>query len=204
MSIEIQLKQEVVLTASVGTNADLMPHIFELYVPEGSRVADVTFGKGVFWHKIDPTKYDLLASDLMTGVDFRDLPYEDRSNDCLVLDPPYMHGGKTVHKNINACYQNGSVVRGHESIVRLYASGILEAARTLRPKGIIIVKCQDEIEGGKQRWSHMEIVSLLEMFGFEVIDLFVLVQTSIPVMRQPEQQHARKNHSYALVARFQR
>ncbi len=202
MSIEIQLEQGVVLTASIGTNADLMPHIFELYVPEGSRVADVTYGKGVFWHKIDPTKYDLLASDLMTGVDFRNLPYGDRSLDVFVLDPPFMHDGKTVHKSINARYQNGSALGRHESIVRLYGSGILEAARVLRPKGIIIVKCQDEIESGKQRWSHVEIIQLLGLFGFELVDLFVLVQDRTPMLQHKEQQHARKNHSYAVIGRF--
>jgi len=202
MSIEIQLEQGVVLTASIGTNADLMPHIFELYVPEGSRVADVTYGKGVFWHKIDPTKYDLLASDLMTGVDFRNLPYGDRSLDVFVLDPPFMHDGKTVHKSINARYQNGSALGRHESIARLYGSGILEAARVLRPKGIIIVKCQDEIESGKQRWSHVEIIQLLGLFGFELVDLFVLVQDRTPMLQHKEQQHARKNHSYAVIGRF--
>ena len=202
MSIETQLEQDVVLTATIGTNADLMPHIFELYVPVGSRVADVTHGKGVFWHKIDSTKYDLLASDLLTGVDFRHLPYEDRSIDCLVLDPPYMHGGMGVKESINSCYQNASVARGHKSIIRLYAEGILEAARVLRKKGILILKCQDETEGNKQRFSHMELKELLELLGFEILDLFVLVSQSMPMMRHKYQKSARKNHSYAIVARF--
>jgi tRNA G10 N-methylase Trm11 len=191
-------------SALVGNNADLIPHIAALYIPLGSVVADVTYGRGVFWQGLDTTQYDFRPSDLLTGVDFLDLPYEDRSIDCLTLDPPYMHGGKTVHKNINACYQNGSVRRGHESIIRLYAGGILEAARVLRKKGVIIVKCQDEIESSKQRWSHVEIIQLLQLFGFEVVDLFVLVQNTVPMLQHKEQQHSRKNHSYALVARFRR
>jgi hypothetical protein len=202
MSIETQLEQDVVLTATIGTNANLMLHIFELYVPEGSRIADVTYGRGVFWQNIDRSKYEVLESDLMSGVDFRHLPYEDRSIDCLLLDPPYMHGGLGVKESINSCYQNGSVTRGHKSIIRLYAEGILEAARVLRKKGILILKCQDETEGNKQRFSHMELKELLELFGFEILDLFVLVSQSMPIMRHKYQKSARKNHSYAIVARF--
>jgi hypothetical protein len=189
-------------SALVGNNADLVPHIAALYIPRGSVVADVTYGKGTFWKNVDTTQYDFRPSDLMTGVDFRNLPYGDRSLDVFVLDPPFMHHGKTVHKSINARYQNGSVLGGHESIVRLYGSGILEAARTLRPKGIIIVKCQDEIESGKQRWSHVEIIQLLGLFGFELVDLFVLVQDHTPMLQHKEQQHARKNHSYAVIGRL--
>jgi tRNA G10 N-methylase Trm11 len=195
-------KSPVVLTAHTGNNADLLPHILELYVPLGSLIADVTWGKGAFWTKTDTTKYDLRPTDLLTGVDFRVLPYKSASIDCLVLDPPYMHGGPTIKASLNDCYHNANT--GHESVIRLYAGGLLEAARVLRKQGICIVKCQDETESGKQCFSHVELIQLLEMFGFLVIDLFVMVQSTIPIKGKGPQKSARKNHSYALVARFRR
>jgi len=191
-----------VLTAHTGTNADLLPHILWLYVPEGSVIADVTYGKGAFWKKIDTTKYNLCPTDLLIGIDFRNLPYKPTSIDCLILDPPYMHGGPTIKLSLNNCYHNANT--GHESVIRLYAGGILEAARVLRKKGICIVKCQDETESGKQRFSHIELIHLLEVFGFSVVDLFLMVQSTIPITREGPQKSARKNHSYALVARFRR
>jgi tRNA G10 N-methylase Trm11 len=190
------------LTAITGTNADLLPIILGLYVPEGSIVADVTYGKGVFWQRVDVSRYDLRPTDLMTGVDFRALPYETHGIDALFFDPPYMHGGATIKASINDCYRNNNT--GHESVIRLYAGGLLEAARVLRKEGIVVVKCQDEIESGKQRLSHVEILQLLQLFGFEALELFVLVQRTVPAMRESRQQHARKNHSYAIVARFRR
>ena len=190
------------LTATTGTNADQFPHILKMYVKEGSVVADVTYGKGVFWRNVDTSKYILKASDLQDGVDFCDLPYENESIDVLVLDPPYMHGGATIKESINSCYKNQNT--SHESVVRLYAGGILEAARVLKKKGRIIVKTQDEIESGKQRHTHIEIINMLEMFGFRVLDTFVLVQPTIPAMREKYQLSARKNHSYAVVAEFRR
>ena len=191
-----------ILTARTGNNADLIPDILKMYVDEGSSVADVTYGKGVFWRNVEKGKYKLLPSDLMDGVDFGDLPYESGSIDALILDPPYMHGGATIKKSINDCYRNQNT--SHESVCRLYAKGILEASRVLRKGGRIIVKTQDEIESGRQRHTHVELIQILEIFGFRVLDTFVLVQESIPAMRESYQKTARKNHSYALVGEFRR
>ena len=195
-------KSSIVLTAHTGNNADLFPQILALYVPEGSIIADVTYGRGAFWKQVEKSKYDLRPSDLLTGVDFRDLPYGDASIDTLVLDPGYVHGGQTMLPSLRAQYRNNNT--SHESVIRLFASGLVEAARVLKKGGVIILKSQDEIESGKQRFTHVELIHLLGMFGFEAIDKFVLVQNGTPAMRHDYQIHARKNHSYFLVGRLRR
>lgn len=191
-----------ILTAKSGTNAELLPDVFELYVKPGSVIADVTYGRGIFWKNIDKSKYTVYESDLAgdPSIDFRDLPHADASIDVLILDPPYTHD--RMKESIAICYNNEN--GGHERVVRLYAGGILEAARVLKKGGKIFVKCQDETESGKQRWLHEEIGTLLDLFGFKRIDLFVLVQSSIPAMRYDYQKSARKNHSYLIVAEFRR
>lgn len=191
-----------VLSAEAGTNADLLPRVFSLYVPEGSKVADVTYGRGVFWRNIDRQKYTVFLSDITSGMDLRHLDYDDGSIDALILDPPYMHGGDTVKASINDCYHNHNT--SHESIIRLYAGGIIEAARVLKQHGRILVKTQDETESGKQRMSHIEITQLLELFGYRILDTFVLLQTGIPAMRESYQKTSRKNFSYLIVGEFRR
>jgi|TARA_R110000803_G_C11885259_1_gene310272 hypothetical protein len=193
-------ESETTLTARVGNNADLLVDCVKMYANFGDVIVDVTYGKGVFWQKIDLSLYDFKGTDLEGGVDFKNLPYGDASVDLLVLDPPYMHGGATIKASINDCYRNQNT--SHASVIRLYAGGILEAARVLKKKGRIFVKCQDEIESGKQRWSHLELMSILESFGFCALDLFVLQQKSVPAMRQKTQKTARKNHSFMIVAEF--
>lgn len=191
------------LTGHVGTNADLLAAALQMYAKDGETIADVTYGRGVFWRNIDERRFTLLKSDISTGVDFRRLPYDGESVNVLVLDPPYMHGGATVKASINDCYhnENGS----HESVIRLYAEGILEAARVLKKgTGRILVKTQDETESGKQRLSHVEIITLLEILGYEIVDVFVLIQETIPAMRESYQKTARKNHSYLIVGRLRR
>jgi len=192
----------VIKTSLQGTNADLIAEVFKLYVPKGTVVADVTYGRGVFWRNLVPEDYTCLFSDLQSGVDFRHLPYEDNSVDVLILDPPYMHSGQGVKDSINKCYLNAAV--SHESVIRLYAAGILEASRVLKPQGLILTKIQDEIESGKQRWSHIEVMELLKIMGFMHLDLFVLMQNGTPTMRELYQKTARKNHSYLIVSRFRR
>lgn len=88
-----------VLTAKVGTNADLFPDILRIYAKPGDKIADVTYGRGVFWRKVDTSQYECFFTDLakdieppaIGGVDMRDLPYEDESMDMVVIDPPYAY-----------------------------------------------------------------------------------------------------------------
>ncbi len=82
---------DLVFSASMGTNDQVFPDILSLYVAPGSTVADVTYGRGVFWRRVPADAYHLLKSDLVTGTDARHLPFEDGQIDCVVFDPPYMH-----------------------------------------------------------------------------------------------------------------
>ena len=205
---------DLVLSAHVGQNARVFADILRLHVPRGSKVADVTYGKGVFWKEVDPTLYTLLASDLKTGIDCRKLPYEDASIDSVVLDPPYMEGffrravsqlaGSGSHASFREHYSSSDTTtsgpRYHAAVLSLYVEAAIEARRTLRDRGTLIVKCQDEVSANRQHLTHVEIINEYAALGFHAKDLFVLVRTNRPgVSRMKRQVHARKNHSYFLV-----
>lgn len=204
----------LVQSAYLGGNAEVFPKILALHVPEGSIVADVTFGQGVFWRNIPNGKYTVKATDLKTGVDFRKLPYLDKSIDCLVLDPPYMEGllrrntnhlsGVGTYKSFRNAYSDGNGGEGgpkwHKAVLDLYFKAAKEAYRVLRDKGIFIVKCQDEVSAGKQNLTHVELINEYALMGFNAKDLFVVVRlNNASVSRLKKQVHARKNHSYFLV-----
>jgi tRNA G10 N-methylase Trm11 len=204
----------VIVSAHVGGNADVFRQILDLHVPAGSVVADVTYGKGVFWQMVDPLAYKLLPTDIQTGTDCRELPYEASSVDCVVLDPPYMEGlfrkskdhlaGSGTHAAFRRHYSNGEKTDGgpkwHDAVVDLYVKAGREAHRVLRQNGILVVKCQDEVSANRQRLTHVEIINAYERFGFYTKDLFVVVRRNQPgISRLKKQVHARKNHSYFLV-----
>ena len=198
---------DLVFSAHVGTNDEVFPFVLSLYVEPGSKVADVTYGKGVFWRRVAIEGYNLLPTDLATGVDCRKLPYKSKSIDCVVFDPPYMHtpGGTAhvQHQNYEPYYKNnasGSEKKYHEAVLDVYFAAAREAWRVLREGGIYIVKCQDEVCANQQRLTHVELINKLEEYGFVTEDLFVVVRNGKPgVSRLIRQAHARKNHSYFIV-----
>ena len=219
---------DLILSASVGNNAEVFPDILKLHVAEGSTVADVTFGKGAFWKRVPLGKYRVLASDLSAkvndgkfefgkiqgGVDCPKLPYANESIDCVVLDPPYMEGlfrkvadhmaGSGTHAAFRESYSNGETTtegpKWHDAVVHLYCEAGREAYRVLRKDGILIVKCQDEVSANKQRLTHVEIITAYESLGLYTRDLFVVLRSNKPgVSRLKKQEHARKAHSYFLV-----
>lgn len=200
---------DLVLSAYGENNEFVFPKILNLYVKAGSVVADVTFGQGVFWRNIPQSAYSLKATDLTSGTDCRDLPYEDGEIDCVVLDPPYMHTpGGSAHRNhqhFEKYYKNNDTSnrtdsKYHEAVLSLYVDAGQEAFRVLRTDGVFIVKCQDEVCSNRQRFTHVEIMQACEKMGFITEDLFVMVRNNKPgVSRVVRQVHARKNHSYFLV-----
>lgn len=201
---------DLIHTAYQGTNDQVFPYIFQLYIPKGARIADVTYGRGVFWKNIDITGYDFFPSDIKTqnippickgGLDSRKLPYNDEFFDAIIFDPPYMHtpGGTAHngHQNFETYYannaeQNPDVIRQiwketngnppkyHEAVLDLYYRSGREAWRVLKEDGIYIVKCQDEVCTCKQRLTHIEITIEFEKYGFIVEDLFVVMSRNKP------------------------
>lgn len=209
----------LVFSAHQATNSSIFPQILSLYVNEGARIADVTYGKGVFWSEVDRTRYNLFASDIRTvdlpegctgGVDCKNLPYVDDTFDAVVFDPPYMHtpGGTAHngHQNFEQYYANNATLANnpdadcceitesqpkyHEAVLDLYYRAGREALRVLKKDGIYIVKCQDEVCSNQQRLTHVEITVKLQEYGFIVEDLFVVMRRNDPgVSRLKERQY---------------
>lgn len=207
---------DVITSCHLGDNSGIFPNILQLHVPRGSVVADITFGRGVFWKGVPSEDYLLLASDLKLGTSWDALPYADQSIDAVVFDPPYMEGlyrktkealaGSGTHQAFQDAYSNGEVQppkperKYHDAVLQAYLSVIPEVKRMLRPSGKFIVKCQDEVSANRQKLTHVELIWAYEKKGFYCKDLFIVMRTNAPVVsRMIKQEHARKNHSYFLV-----
>ena len=189
-----------------GTNAGLLSKVAKLYLRPGAKVADVTYGKGVFWRGIDLAGLgvELHRSDVATvpaaPYDFRCLPYADSTFDVVVLDPPYVHTGARPIP-LEANYRNYTTTPSHThaDIVELYRQGMSEAFRVLRSGGRTWVKCKDEVESGRQCWTQDELSGLAAGIGFLKRDLFILDFGRTTLPRGDRQRHAWKTHSYLIV-----
>jgi len=183
-----------------GNNADLIAEVASLHVQEGDTIADLTYGKGVFWRKCQ--HLDVTGSDIVTvperPYDYRRTPYGDKAFDIAVLDPPYIHspGNHTTDHR----YQNAATTKGllQPEIMLNYALGMIEAKRIAKRQ--VWVKCKDQVQGGLQRWSHCELHNIGMSVGLYARDLFILVaDAQTPRGRWKVQHHARKPHSYLWV-----
>ena len=96
-------------------------------------------------------------------------------------------------------YNDGNMC--HENVIALYLAGIVEARRILKRDGLLFVKCQAAVADHKQKLTHVQLMTVMPMIGLRIEDEFVLHQTTVPLMRHKTQQHARKNHSYLIVAK---
>jgi tRNA G10 N-methylase Trm11 len=203
------------MSSHLSDNSEVFPEVLKLHIRPGARIADVTYGTGVFWSRVDKSQYNLLPSDLKTGTDCRNLPYQDNSLDGLVFDPPYMEGfyrreeahlaGEGSHGAFRSYYSDGSAsehsnLKYHDRVVDMYMTTALEARRVLKAEGVFIVKCQDEVSANRQKLTHVEIIYGYEKLGFYCKDLFVVTRRNKPVISKLiKQEHSRKNHSYFLV-----
>jgi len=196
-----------ILTAKAGTNADLFPDILKLYVPEGSRVLDMTYGKGVFWKNVNVDQYDLITNDIHPekgdySYDFRELPSDWADFDAVVFDPPYKLTGtpsSDFHDNYGIFDAFKSSGNRFKSTMKLYQDGMQEAWRVLKDDGVLIVKCMDQVEWGRRRWAHIQIYTFAMELGMTAKDLLVMVRTSATPQPYKFQRHARQNHSYFWV-----
>lgn len=191
-----------IITVITGDNSDLISEVARLYATKEMRIADLTYGKGVFWRKTP--HLNVLGSDVMTvpdrPYDLRKTPYPENSFDIVVIDPPYIHSpGK--HPT-NDRYQNAETTKGflHKDIRQLYFDGMTEAKRIVKPTGQVWVKCKDQVQSSVQRWSHVEMLCDAQSLGMYGRDLFILVPDSRTSHNRWENQyHARKVHSYLWV-----
>lgn len=208
---------EVIVSSYREDNAAVFARIFDLHLVDCRRIADITYGKGVFWRRIDTSGLDFLPSDIKTGTDFTTLPYEDESLDAVVFDPPYMEGfyrrsashlaGEGTHDAFRNYYSNGEAsthhkLKYHDVVLNVYIATAKEVKRVLKNNGVFVVKCQDEVSANRQKLTHAEILYAYDKLGFYCKDLFVVTRTNRPgISRLKRQKHARKNHSYFLVFR---
>jgi hypothetical protein len=190
-----------------GTDADLIAEVARLYLKPEHRVADLTWGKGTFWKKVDHP--NLIGSDAnptkAPGGNVRNFMatgYDDASFDVVVFDQSYAHTGRNNSQVMTrAQYGLESVASfNNRQILNLYRGGLEECWRIVRPGGQVWVKTKDEVESGKQRWNHVRILEMAEVVGFYGKDLFhFLPQGRMVEARWGTQRHARKNIPYLWV-----
>lgn len=192
----------------------VFPSILKLYAKEQDLILDLTWGRGVFWKRVEMEKYNVVANDQFsenarvdTHYDFRSTHFLDGYFDMVVFDPPYMPnsgtiGGNSTVKSVADAYRNNdsTPLKNQKEVVALYQDGVAEATRILKARGYLVVKCKDMTGSGREGWIHDKIMNTP---GFRCEDLFVVIMSGNQLFdpKWKNQHHSRKNNSYFVVLR---
>jgi hypothetical protein len=184
------------------TNGQLVADCARLgYLPEP--VVDPTYGLSGMWSRHRPRSLFAFDADPSRGqavADLGNLPLADNSAGSLLLDPPYRLGGTPTTNHDGGMDDRYGIdrYRTPDDVAELYRRGITEAARVVRPGGYVLVKCQDQICGGRLRLQTAEVIAFAQSIDLEVVDVLHLVggRPQPPGRRQV---HARRNYSTMVV-----
>ena len=187
------------LIKSYSINQDqILEWISRLYI-SGPFDVDVTYGQGNFYRKIGPPRYKFdinPAAPEVIPADVRHMPLGDECISSAIFDPPFLPrrglGGLMVGKY--GCCES------MQAVWELYRHGIKELTRVCTKGAIIVVKCQDCIEGRTQYMTHIEVANYAITSGLYPIDIFILIARSrARSWNHKNQFHSRKYHTYFWV-----
>lgn len=181
------------------TNAHMIADCKRLNYINGL-VVDVTYGEGNFWTIYRPdglVGHDKWKGD---GVDFRALPEADGSVDTLVFDPPYKLSGTPALGEMDDRYGvDARHPNSWQTVHQIIRDGIKEAGRVVRSGGHLLLKCMNQVAGGKVRWQTDEFTRAAMMVGFRKQDQLEFLRKGRPQPEGTVQLHARRNLSSLLV-----
>lgn len=185
---------------SIGSQAYVLRAINALYLNGSGVQVDPMYGKGSFYRDDFPYPQfigDLSGESPAIKINACYLPFPNGTVKSVILDPPFMHAhGK------NSAMSRYKSYPSQRALQALYLSLLQESMRVLETGGILIFKCQDTVESGKQVWSHIKVHDMATSLGFQVVDLFVVeAQSRMTGHNHARQVHARKFHSYFWVFR---
>jgi len=183
---------------------EILKWITELYLDGKPFDLDPTYSKGMFYKKTG-IQEPLIKSDIAPQVDdcleidVANMPWPDNSIESCIFDPPFMPW-MPVKRPPGRMKSRFSYYTNLTELRAMYLLSIQEIYRILIPTGILVFKCQDLVDSGKQVWHHIEIYQDAMEAGFTAEDLFVLLASS-RMNNWKRQLHARKYHCYFWVFR---
>lgn len=189
---------------------EIIKNILHLHVPTKIIDCDPTYSIGNFYKNTgipEPQyKFDIIPQTKDTiQADARNLPLENESLNCIMFDPPFLATkGKSLKENNhnnNKINKRFGVYPTEEELHQFYVDAMKEFYRILKPKGILIFKCQDKVSSGKQYMTHCFVWQEAIKIGFYPKDLFILLAKNriVADWQLKNQQNARKFHSYFWV-----
>lgn len=195
--IEFSVVEEMpIYTATAWKdNGEMIADVERLGYLDGT-VYDCTYGLGNFWTEFTPTfltasDIDPARSPLGYSVDFTNVPFDNRSFDVVVYDPPYRLSG-TPDRSSDEDY--GIERLDWQDRYDLLLNGLVECCRVADKR--VVAKCMDQVVNNAKRFQTIDFAIQAGYSGFKLEDRFDMLKRP-PWQRS--QVHSRQNYSTLLV-----
>jgi len=183
---------------------ELLKAIIYIHLKGRNIQCDPMYFKGNFYkdgiEKPD-FRFDINPLDKETiFADAVNLEWHIRRNslDNIILDPPFLFEIRN-RKNSNYGANTHGILGGFKELKELYKGILKEAHRILKPKGILIFKCQDYTDS-KTTMTHCLVYNWAIEQGFYAKDLAILWLPKNKIYNSKlKQRHLRKTHSYFWI-----
>ncbi len=133
------------------------------------------------------------------------MPFDDRSFDVVVYDPPHVpNQGRDKAKDFNTRFGLGtrSTKENGYSFTHTYPPFMAEASRVLVEEGILLCKIADYVHNHRYQWAHVELILAGQAAGFTACDCIIKVRKG-PIIdpKWKRAHHTRRRHCYWIVFR---
>lgn len=166
----------------------------------GDAVLDLSYGHGEFWTKLSPSR--LVTNDVNPRkgehhFDVRCVPPTEWKGafDTVVWDGPYRLNGRSDRGVFDEKFGVDEPMRLQDRL-NLVLHGVVFASQCVKRGGTVLVKCQDQVAGGRKQQQRRMVQDVGELFGLTWKDELHL---KCGVRKQRTQKHTRSNFSTLVV-----
>ena len=180
---------------------ELLKAIIDIHLDGKDIELDPMYFTGNFYKNgINFPKYKFDINPRILGVQKADagsLPLPAESIQNVIIDPPFLFG---IHGKAKEYYTSRTmgIFKNFNELKQCYSDIVKEAYRYLKPKGIMIFKCQDYTDS-KTTMVHCFVKDIAELQGFYAKDIAILVKPNKITNPNTKQRHLRKIHSYFWI-----
>ena len=196
----------------LGRDPDVLRTLLQFYAMPNARILDCTCNahrmwKGVKWKggviysDIDP------SVDVDVVTDFHALAFASMSFDVIVFDPPHLPAAAASLQSSPQMIKNYGLRHSEkgDNVSALFRPFLLEAARVLRPNGLIFAKLKDFIHNHRYQWTLLDFVNAVRLVnGLTACDLIIKRDPcggNLASSKWKKAHHVRNVHSWWVVVR---
>lgn len=200
------------LSVMDARDPEVLRLMLDFYAWPEAAVLDVTANERRMWKGVDhPGGVTFADIDPIMNpdiiADFRALPCDPGSYDVIVFDPPHLPAASASPGSMQRFVGNyglGHAPKG-DNIASYFPPFLSEAARVLRPDGLIFAKLKDFVHNHSYQWMLAEFVAAVRAQpGLTPCDLIVKRDPSgggLKSSKWIKQHHVRNAHCWWIVVR---